>query len=138
MSTKTKNTQVNDPLFSALESRLIKQDAATRADRVRAFMESLEAQITGAAVLPANAAAAPEAPTGLDPKDPGAAAVGKLGIFWDSCEMLSEVDVLGVCSVYDPTNKEFPYTVSNGADFRYFLPITLPAPYHQQFTEACK
>lgn len=78
MSTKTKNTQVNDPLFSALESRFIKQDAATRANRVRTLMEALESQITGAAVLPANAAA--QAPASIDL---GKDAVGQRGIFWD-------------------------------------------------------
>lgn len=141
----TENTKPTDPLFQGLEARITKQDAATRADRVRTLMEALEAQITGAVVVPANAvaqspatvASVERAPIGMDPKDPGAAAVGMLGIFWDDRNG-KRINAIGVCANTAGTSGGYIHRKDDGSVWEHFLPITLPAPYHQQFVEAFK
>ncbi len=121
------------PLFLALDARIAKQDAATRADRVQALIASLESQITGAVVVPVNAAAqAPMASaSGLNP---GKDAIGKLGIAWDGDKNGA---FIGVCGSVDMDSNE-PYRVYGSGDYINFLPIALPEPFHQEFLEALR
>ena len=130
MTIKTKST---DPLFLAVEARLAKRDTATRPDRVKAFVEALESQITGAVVLPGPKASAAAAAVEVGTQDPGEDAVGQFGIMYDAVDITE----LGVVVQFE--RGADPYeSKSSGFWYKHFLPITLPAPYHQIFMDACK
>lgn len=109
MSTKTP-TKTPDPLFTALEARLEKQDKATRAARAQKLQKALEAQITGAVVLPANAASIPNI-------DPGRAAVGCRGIFWNGGAF--DRDFSGECTGFSDGR----YLDNDGDKYDHFLSV---------------